>query len=69
GIEGTVKIVIDIDENGNVAAARLKKSLHPDADKACLDSWKQARFRPAQQDGEPIGVRNFPRRCRFKSMD
>jgi TonB family protein len=69
GIEGTVKIVIDIDETGKVVAARIKKSLDPDADQACIESWKKAVFQPAQQDGSPIGVRNFPRRCRFKSMD
>ena len=63
------RCISTIHENGAVAAARIKKSLHPDADKACLESWKKAKFQPAQQDGEPIGVRNFPRRCRFKSMD
>ena len=69
GIEGTVRIVIDIDETGRVAAARIKKSLHPAADKACVESWKKAIFQPAEQDNEPVGVRNFPRRCRFSSMD
>ena len=69
GIEGTVKIVIDIDDTGRVFAARIKKSLHPAADEACLQSWKKALFQPAEQDGSPVGVRNFPRRCRFSSMD
>ena len=69
GIEGTVKIVIDIDEKGIVVAARVKKSLDPEADAACLKSWKKATFQPAQQDGTPVGVRNFPRRCRYRAMD
>ena len=38
GIEGIVKIVIDIDETGVVVAARIKRSLRSDADQACLAS-------------------------------
>ena len=48
-IEGVVKIVIDINEKGKVVAARVTKSLHPLADKACVKSWKKAVFRPAKQ--------------------
>ena len=68
GIEGTVKIVIDIDDSGNVSESRLIKGLHPEADKACLESWKKAIFIPAQQGKNPVGVSNFPRRCRFQAM-
>ena len=68
GIEGTVKIVIDIDETGLVANTRLIKGLHPDADVACLESWKKAIFTPAMQGENPVAVSNFPRRCRFQSM-
>ena len=46
GIEGSVKIVIDIDETGKVTDTRLLKGLHPDADQACLRSWKTAIFSP-----------------------
>ena len=66
-IEGVVKIVIDINADGKVTAARVTRSLHPLADKACMKSWKKARFRPAVQDDEFVSITNFPRRCRFKS--
>ena len=69
GIEGTVQIVIDIDEIGLVSDARIKKSLTADADAACIESWKQAKFTPALQGDETVAVTNFPRRCRFKSME
>ena len=68
-IEGSVKITIDIDEVGLVADLRIIKSLHPDADAACLRSWKQATFHPAKQGETPVKVVNFPRRCRFKSLN
>ncbi len=69
GLEGTVQIAIDIDETGIVSATRLIKSLSPDADTACLDSWKRAKFKPALQGDETVAIKNFPRRCRFKAMD
>ena len=68
GIEGSVKIVIDIDETGNVTDTRLVKGLQPDADKACLLSWRTAVFSPAEQNGERVAISNFPRRCRFQAL-
>ena len=68
-IEGSVKITIDIDEHGLVSGVKLTKSLHPDADAACLRSWKQATFHPAKQGEDPVRIVNFPRRCRFKSLN
>lgn len=69
GLEGTVQIVVEIDIEGNVTEAKVTKSLSPDADEACLESWRAAKFKPALQDDQPVSVTNFPRRCRFKSMD
>ena len=69
GIEGTVQIVISINADGSVSDAKVTKKLHPDADLACLKSWKQAKFKPAKQGIAPVSITNFPRRCRFKAMD
>lgn len=69
GLEGTVLVQIDINEEGMVVDARVKKSLSPDADQACINSWAQAKFTPAQQGDAAVYVTNFPRRCRFKAMD
>ena len=49
GIEGTVKITIDIDSTGAVVATALVSSLHPEADKACFESWKKANSRPVNK--------------------
>jgi len=69
GIEGMVLIVIDIGADGAVTDARVTKSLAPEADLACLKSWKQAQFKPAEQAGNTVAITNFPRRCRFKAME
>lgn len=69
GLEGTVQIVISIDDTGAVTTARITKSLGPDADNACLDSWKMAQFKPALQGDDTVAITNFPRRCRFKAMN
>ena len=69
GIEGTVKIVIDISADGLVINSKVTKNLSPDADKACLNSWNSAKFQPAKQGSETVSITNFPRRCRFKAMD
>ncbi len=69
GIEGTVKIVIDINEQGIVIASKITKSLSPEADKACLVSWESAKFQPARQGDDAVSITNFPRRCRFKALD
>ena len=68
-IEGTVQIAISIDETGAVTTARITKSLGAEADKACLESWKMAKFKPALQGDNAVAITNFPRRCRFKAMD
>ena len=69
GIEGTVQIVIDIDDTGLVSDARINKGLTADANAACIESWKKAKFNPALQGEETVAITNFPRRCRFKAMD
>ena len=69
GIEGTVQIVIDIDETGLVSDARIKKGLTAEADASCIESWKKAKFNPALQGDAAVAITNFPRRCRFRAMD
>ena len=69
GVEGSVKIVIDISAEGKVTAGRIVRPLHPDADVACIRSWKKAIFRPAKQGDSPVAVQNFPRRCHFKALN
>ena len=68
-IEGTVKIVIDIGADGTVLEARVTKSLNPEADQACVDSWQNAIFKPAKQGDNAVAITNFPRQCRFKAME
>ena len=69
GIEGVVKIVINISNTGRVTRAKVTRSLSPDADKACLESWKKAKFQPAKKGDQPTAVSNFPRRCRYKAAE
>ena len=38
----------------------IKKGLTADADTACLESWKKAKFNPALQGEETVAITNFP---------
>jgi protein TonB len=56
GIEGKVYVLAFIDENGNVANARVIKGIDGGCDEAALDAVKQTKFNPGKQDGKPVKV-------------
>lgn len=66
GIEGVVLVEILIDETGQVADARVLRSI-PLLDEAALQAVRQWRFEPTVIDGKPVPIRmvttvNFTRR-------
>jgi len=69
GIEGVVKLVIDIDTEGNVSSTRITRSLSTQADESCQASWRQARFKPGMQDETPVAIQGLPRTCRFQQVE
>jgi len=69
GIEGVVRVVLQIAADGDVTDVAVTTSLSPEADEACVESWMQARFKPGMQGDTPVPIINFPRRCRFEALD
>lgn len=56
GIEGKVYVLAFIDENGNVASAKIIKGIGGGCDEAALDAIKQTKFTPGKQKGNPVKV-------------
>lgn len=56
GIEGKVYVLALIDENGNVASARIIKGIGAGCDEAALDAVTQTKFKPGRQKGKPVKV-------------
>jgi len=57
GMEGTVRLLVTIDEAGRVVGAEV---LHADArvfERPALEAVRQWRFRPALQSGQPVPAR------------
>jgi TonB family protein len=53
GVQGLVVVELKIDENGNVADAKILKSV-PMLDEAALAAVRQWRFAPSTIDGRPV---------------
>jgi len=56
GIEGKVLIQAIIDENGNVAKAKVIKGIGSGCDEAALDAVKSSKFTPGKQRGKNVRV-------------
>lgn len=56
GIEGKVIIQAIVDENGNVAKAKVIKGIGSGCDEAALDAVKSSKFTPGKQRGKNVRV-------------
>lgn len=56
GIEGRVYVLAFIDENGNVANAKIIKGIGGGCDEAALNAVKTVKFIPGKKDGKPVKV-------------
>ncbi len=56
GIEGKVLIQAIIDENGNVAKAKVIKGIGSGCDEVALDAVKSSKFTPGKQRGKNVRV-------------
>lgn len=57
GIEGRVRVSIDVDAEGNVTSVEVIGSLDPALDEAALEAARGARFSPATHCGQPVAAR------------
>lgn len=55
-LQGTVVVAVAINENGEVDAAKVVRSLSRDLDQNAMDAAKQYKFAPATKDGKPVAV-------------
>jgi TonB family protein len=56
GIEGSVYLKLLIDENGNVAKAKVERGVKDILDNSALTAVKKAKFSPAMVNSKPIKV-------------
>jgi protein TonB len=54
GIEGSVLLSVDIDEQGVPRRARVLRSLEPGLDRKAIESLAGWRFSPATEDGKAV---------------
>lgn len=67
--EGSVKLMIKIDDLGRVRDAEVLEADPPGVfDEAALEAFKQARFQPAMKDGRPVRYQAYVR-VTFKLND
>jgi TonB family protein len=57
GVEGTVYVMVFVDENGNVERAEVIKGIGSGCDEAAVSAIMQAKFIPGKQNGKPVKVR------------
>jgi TonB family protein len=53
-VKGTVMVEALVDENGNVFAADVVKSVHKELDKAAIAAISDWKFEPATDNGKPV---------------
>jgi TonB family protein len=57
GIEGTVLILAEIDEGGNVINTSVREGIGAGCDEAAIDAIKSVKFKPAIRDSVPVRYR------------
>jgi protein TonB len=57
GIEGTVLILAEIDELGNVVNTSVREGIGAGCDEAAIDAIKKVKFKPAIRDSMPVKYR------------
>lgn len=62
GIEGTLKLMVKIDDLGRVQSVEVVESNRPGVfDEAALETFAKARFHPAMKDGRPVRYQAYMR--------
>lgn len=54
GIQGTVVISAEIDENGNVTNTKILEGIYPECDEVAVNAIKQVKFNPAIRNNLPV---------------
>ena len=54
GVNGYVRVLIELDEKGNVLTASARDSSHEELNAPAVEAAENWKFKPAQRDGEPV---------------
>jgi protein TonB len=57
GLSGVVFVRCQIDAQGNVTEAEVERSTNPAFEQPALTALKRWKFKPAKQDGVPVGIK------------
>ena len=59
GVEGSVRLIIVVDEEGNVIEARAQRASHRGFAKAAIDAVLQWKFEPGTRNKRPVKVKRI----------
>ena len=59
GVEGSVRLIIIVDENGNVIEARAQRASHREFARAAIDAVLQWKFEPGTRKKKPVKVKRI----------
>jgi len=59
GIEGSVRLIIIIDEKGRVIEAKVQRSTNREFEKPAIEAILQWKFEPGTKNGRPVKVRRL----------
>ena len=59
GVEGSVRLIIVVDEEGNVIEARAQRASHRGFAKAAIDAVLQWKFEPGTRNKKPVKVKRI----------
>ncbi len=68
GIEGRVKLLVEVLPNGRAGEVTVVQGIHPELDQLAVVSMKRFRWRPARRDGERVAT-TIPLVFRFTIRD
>ncbi len=67
--EGTIRMVLDLDERGRVFRVAFQDRAEHGVEEACQAAALRMRCKPARKDGVPVSITGMPHRCTIKAID
>jgi hypothetical protein len=65
-VAGTWTVLVTVDEEGDVVAARMEGLAREDVAKACIRHWSKSQWRPAYRGGEAVQWNDIRVSCTLK---
>lgn len=65
-VAGTIEVLLDVDASGAVSRARILKDLGFGTGEACAAEWRRSKWKPGEQDGQPVAVTGIRKTCTIR---